>query len=291
MKALVAFDAAMRRNSFSLAAKDLSVTPGAIGQQIQKLEAWLGLPLFIREVRQVRPTADALGYWNAIQPALAQIRHASQAAQRSRGNEVRLSMPPGFSAKWFAPRMAQFVRRHPEVALHLSASSALVDFERDAFDLGIRYFDGHDPHLAATLLYADEARAFCSPDYAACLALRQPADLVRATLLHSTLHPHWRDWLSRHAGLDETRIAAIHGIHFDHALVAIESARQGQGIMLGSALLVEEELASGALIEPFAQRLPLNKGFYVVHRRAAPLRPAAQALKDWLIEAAAPAVD
>jgi LysR family transcriptional regulator, glycine cleavage system transcriptional activator len=69
LKALVAFDAAIRTNSFSIAAAELCVTPGAIGQQIQKLEQWLGVLLFTRQVRQVQPTADGLAYWQRIQPA------------------------------------------------------------------------------------------------------------------------------------------------------------------------------------------------------------------------------
>lgn len=62
MKALLAFDAAMKHNAFSEAARELNVTPGAIGQQINKLEEWLGTPLFIRSVRQIQPTLAALNY-------------------------------------------------------------------------------------------------------------------------------------------------------------------------------------------------------------------------------------
>nr|WP_321572751.1 LysR family transcriptional regulator [Burkholderia cenocepacia] len=43
LKALPAFEAAMRHGSFTLASRELNVTPGAIGQQIQKLEEWLGV--------------------------------------------------------------------------------------------------------------------------------------------------------------------------------------------------------------------------------------------------------
>lgn len=53
IKALLAFDAAMKHSSFALAADDLNVTAGAVGQQIQKLEEWLGTQLFVRNVRQV----------------------------------------------------------------------------------------------------------------------------------------------------------------------------------------------------------------------------------------------
>lgn len=62
LNALVAFDAAMRARSFARAAGALSLTPGAIGQQIRKLEEWLNMPLFVRRVREVQPTTEGLAY-------------------------------------------------------------------------------------------------------------------------------------------------------------------------------------------------------------------------------------
>ena len=77
------------------------------------------------------------------------------------------------------------------------------------------------------------------------------------------------------------------GQHFDQSLLAIEAARYGQGSVLCSAILVEAEMRDGALCEPFHARLPVAKGYYVVHPKGAPLRPAAQALKQWLLQTAA----
>lgn len=283
LKALVAFDAAMTHRSFSLAAADLHVTAGAVGQQIQKLEEWLGTPLFVRSVRQVQPTAEALDYWASIGPALARLQQASAQLRLSQASEVWLSMPPTLAAKWFAPRMAGFVAACPQIALNLSATTALVDFERDRADLAIRYFDGLDDGLQAELLYADEARLYCAPNYARRLGLHSPADLRRTTLLHTTLQPHWSAWLSRHADLTEAEIARLPGVFFDQSLLAIETARHGQGVVLSSAILTEAELQAGSLIEPFPLRLPLAKGYYLVHPSQRPLRPAATALKHWLL--------
>ncbi|GGX88419.1 LysR family transcriptional regulator [Massilia dura] len=287
IKSLLVFDAAMRHGSFSLAAAELHVTPGAVGQQIQKLEAWLGCALFIRQVRQVRPTAEAVDYWAEIQPALVRILHASDGLRLRQGNEVWLSMPPTLAAKWFAPRMAGFLALHPGVSLHLGATAALADFERERIDLSIRHFDGNDPALHADLLCADEIRVYCSPAYARQHRLEKPDDLLRATLLHTTLHPHWLEWLRRFSTLSARQIDALPSQHFDQGLLAIEAARHGQGVVLGSAILTENEIRDGSLCEPFGLRLPMAKGYYVVHHRQAVLRPAAVALRDWLVGAAA----
>ncbi|QXI26297.1 LysR substrate-binding domain-containing protein [Pseudomonas vanderleydeniana] len=287
MKALFAFDAAMKHNSFAKAAFELHVTPGAIGQQIQKLEDWLGTPLFTRSIRQVRPTPAALKYWAEIQPSLLQIQQASTHLRLRHVSEVWLSMPPTLAAKWFASRMANFLTFRPDITLHLSASTALIDFERDRVDLAIRYFDGVDPSLDSTLLYRDEARLYCSPEYAAKLNLQHPDDLARATLLHTTLLPHWNHWFKRYSNLSDEQIAGIACQHCDQSILAIETARHGQGVLLSSAILTEAEVKNGSLFEPFGMRLPVSKGYYLVHDRQFSLRPSAATLKAWLIDLAA----
>ncbi|MEB0079156.1 LysR substrate-binding domain-containing protein [Pseudomonas sp. CCI3.2] len=289
LKSLVYFESAMRLNSFSLAAAELFVTPGAVGQQIRSLEQWLGVALFTRHIRQVRPTEDGLAYWARIQPALAQINEASHTLRDRQSSSVWLTMPPGLAAKWFARRMSGFLRQHPAIALHLSSSVALVDFANERVDLAIRHFDGHAPELETHLLYQDQARLYCSPSYAARFGLKTPEDLRQTTLLHSTLHPHWNDWLTRFTAIPTGQVVQMAGIHFDQSLMAIEAARHDQGVVLTSPMLTEEEVSSGALIEPFSQRLPLAKGFYVVQPRLSTSRPAVEALKEWLIaEASTP---
>ena len=291
IKALLAFDAAMKHASFSLAAQELHVTPGAVGQQVKNLEDWLGTPLFVRSVRQVQPTAQALAYWASVGPALARIAQASeelraqQAQQvRQQANAVWLSMPPTLAAKWFAPRMAAFLQHRPDVSLHLGATTALSDFDSEPVDLAIRYFDGKDPALRSTLLYPDEARLYWAPAYARRLRLKAPDDLARATLLHTTLLPYWKPWLQRFSGLGAERIDAIAGQHFDQSMMALETARHGQGVVLSSAILTEVELREGWLVEPFpGMRLAVGKGYYLVQRKGVALRPAARALKEWLV--------
>ncbi len=287
LKSLLVFDAAMRTHSFSTAAAELCVTPGAVGQQIRKLEDWLGVALFVREVRQVVPTEEARAYWQRIQPALAEIADASRKVRDSRSMAVRLSMPPSFAAKWFTSRMAGLLTRYPGLELHLNASVQLVDFERDAVDLAIRYFDGQAQQLDATLLHTDEARVYCTPAYAAGLALRGPGDLVRATLLVTTMQPFWERWLGEFSRLAPAAVAALPRIHFDQGLMAIEAAKQGQGAVISSPLLVAAELAEGLLCEPFGLHLPLANAYYVVHHAKLPLRHAATLVKQWLVEEAA----
>ncbi|MFM0591551.1 LysR substrate-binding domain-containing protein [Paraburkholderia dilworthii] len=286
LKALIVMEAAIRLGSFTLAAEELNVTPGAVGQQIQKLEAWLGVSLFVRQIRQVTPTAEALAYYAQIHPALGQIAQASRRMRQRQSRGVKLSVPPSFAAKWFAPRMASFLKRYPDVTLDLTTSTAFVDFELDGVDLAIRYFNGEDPSLTVEKLCTDEAHVYCAPDYVKRLKIRHPDDVKKATLLHNTLHPHWSPWLGKFSRLSAEQIASIPGIQFDQSLIAIDAAVRGQGLVLTSAMLTDSERASGALIEPFKQVLPLSTSYYLVHPVSNALQPSALKLKEWLIDEA-----
>ncbi|WP_313572326.1 LysR substrate-binding domain-containing protein [Comamonas terrigena] len=287
LKSLTVFDAVMKHHSFTMAAAELHVTPGAVGQQIQKLEEWLGQPLFVRSIRQIQPTPEAQTYWAAVQPALARIQQASDQLRQLDAHQVWLSMPPTLAAKWFAPRMVAFLQRRPDISLHLSATTDMVDFERDRVDLAVRHFGGQAPGLQAELLYADSAHLYCAPGYAQRLGLHQPDDLSRATLLHTTLLPYWRDWLRRFSSLGDAQIAQLPSLHFDQSMLAIEAARHHQGVVLSSPLLVQQELRDGVLCEPLGLRMAVDKGYYLVSPRHTPLRPAAAALREWLLETAA----
>ena len=283
LKAIAVFDAVMQHQSFAIAAQQLHVTPGAVGQQIQKLEARLGAPLFVRTVRQIEPTAEAQQLWAEVQPALARIQQASEQLRLRQSSEVWLSMPPVLAAKWFAPRMAAFLQARPDVSLHLSASADVVDFDRDRVDLAIRRFDGKAPQLEVDLLYPDEARMYCAPSYARKLGLHAAGDVARATLLHNTLLPYWGEWLARYTTLSPAQTKAIPGLHYDQSMTAIEAAVHGQGVVLSHAISVQAELREGSLCEPLPLRMAIDKGYYLVHSKRLPLRPAAQALKDWLL--------
>ena len=286
LKALVAFDAAMRSKSFSIAAEELCVTPGAIGQQIHKLEEWLGTPLFIRLVRQVQPTEIAFSYWQKIQPALLQIADSSNRLKRSQSSLVTLSMTPTLAAKWFTTRMVNLVSRYPDIELNLKASTSIVDFEREAVDLAIRYFNGIDPKVESTLIFKDEVRVYCTPEYAEKMKLKKPNDLLKAHLLMTTTQPYWDQWFNTFSNLDSERVAGISRLHFDQSLLAIETASRGYGVVLASPLLTKMEVASHTLIELFQCPLSLGFGYYIVHQKNTPLSSSVLRVKEWLLEEA-----
>jgi LysR family glycine cleavage system transcriptional activator len=218
-----------------------------------------------------------------VKPALRRLETANLAVRGLRDSQVRLSMPPAFANSWFAKRMPLFTERHPEVQLHLSASTDTVDFNDATCDLAVRHFDGYGSDVNAELLLPDEVRVYCSPAYRERLQLHSLDDLPRATLLYTTSHAHWSQWLSS-VGMSPDSFTSR--LKFDQSELAIDAARRDQGLVLTSPWLVEEDVQRGLLVAVFDSVLKTGKGYYLVRAKDVVLGEAAQLLRQWLCDVA-----
>ncbi|WEX12940.1 LysR substrate-binding domain-containing protein [Pseudomonas sp. G11] len=281
LKAIVYFDAVMRNGSATVAAEQLFVTPGAVAQQIRKLEASLGVTLFTRAIRKLHPTQVAFSYWEQVRPALLQLDTASLTLRNRTNDEIRVSLPPALANSWFARRIPALTRDDPQLKLHLNASTDLLDGEQDTFDIAVRHCDGHAPGLTAELLLPGEVMVYCSPSYRSALRLFEVSDLVKATLLYTTSHANWPKWFA-HAGLPHTDLKI--GMRFDQSELAIDAARRSQGVVLTSPWLVEDALEQNQLVQLFDTSLSVGKDYYLVHRQNAPLHESADRLRQWLLK-------
>src|SRR5690606_33129275 len=123
LTALRAFEAAARLGSVSRAADELHVTHGAVSRQIKALEAELGLPLFEREGRGLRPTAAGQRLGEAAREAFATLREGVRELRRASTGPraLVLGCPGSVLARWVIPRLDALGRDLPALALHLSA--------------------------------------------------------------------------------------------------------------------------------------------------------------------------
>jgi LysR family glycine cleavage system transcriptional activator len=95
LNGLRAFEAAGRHLSFKLAAQELSVTPGAVSQQIKHLEEVLGLPLFRRLHRSLVLTSHGEVLLPSVSDALERLSAAADALTTDlQGRVLRLGISP-----------------------------------------------------------------------------------------------------------------------------------------------------------------------------------------------------
>ena len=98
LNGLRAFEAAGRHLSFKAAARELSVTPGAVGQQVKLLEQALGVPLFQRLHRGLVLTAQGEALLPDVAEAFACLSKAADTVARALPTRpLRLGISPALS--------------------------------------------------------------------------------------------------------------------------------------------------------------------------------------------------
>src|SRR5688500_13411205 len=99
--ALRALEAAARHHSYSRAADELSVTHGAVSQQIRRLEAELGARLFERRGNAMAPTPDAQRLAGEVARAMGVLSNAVGAfAAAAERDPLVVSLDPQFANRW-----------------------------------------------------------------------------------------------------------------------------------------------------------------------------------------------
>jgi len=282
LNALKAFEAAARHESFTRAAEELSVTQGAVSQQVKALEADLGLKLFTREPRRLVITRAGRDYLAVVRDALDRIADGTERLlQLQNAGTLTVSTSPNFAAKWLVHRLGRFVEQHPEIDLRVSATLHHIDFAREDIDLAVRHSDGNLPALHATQLWREELFAVCSP---ALLRsgppLRRPADLAQHTLLHLDSRHDWSKWLDV-AGVSDADLSR--GPVLNQASMVIDAAVAGQGVALTRTALAAWDLIAGRLVRPFPLALPVPYSYWIVCPKATTTQPKITLFRDWLL--------
>jgi LysR family glycine cleavage system transcriptional activator len=203
LNGLRAFDAAARHLSFTRAAAELNVTQTAISHQIRRLEAQLGIRLFVRRNRTLLLTREAQVYLPAVRGAFEDLRRATARLRNAESDGLlTVSTTASLAAKWLVTRVAAFQEAHPTIEVRLTTSTHLVDFRREEVDMAVRYGRGSWSGLRAHWLMAEDIFPVCSPTLLrAAKPLRRPEDLEHHTLLHASVsREDWQLWLTA-AGL------------------------------------------------------------------------------------------
>ena len=117
LNAVKAFEAAARSESFTRAAEELCVTPGAVSQQVKALEGTLGVRLFHRERQRLVLTECGREYLGIVRDALDRIAlGTARLVQRQSSGVLTVSTSPDFAAKWLVNRLGRFADSHPDSA-------------------------------------------------------------------------------------------------------------------------------------------------------------------------------
>ncbi len=288
LDSLVPFEAAARLQSFTAAARELSISQSAVSQQIRNLEASLGVALFDRVGRRVQLTHLGKEFQHTVARALSHIANATTELRSTRGRpRVTLAADQSIAWLWLMPRLPMFQRAHPEVAVRMIASDIEADCVNDAVDIAIVHGDGTWPGFHASQLFAEEVFPVCSPGYLAqAPVLKRAEDLPQHRLLHLE-DDHW-EWMTWRMWLTEKAVklpSTTHGLVINSYPLVIEAAKKGQGLALGWRGLVDSEIESAALVRPLEESVCTRFGYHLVRPANREPKPETETLMHWLLAA------
>lgn len=295
LKAVRAFEAAARHESFADAADELAVTPSAVSQQVKILEDWLGRPLFRRLPRGLSATDAARAYLPALTEALDTIEAAShRVAQGPETRTLKVTCLASFGAQWLTPRLYRFDARHPDIDVMLATFDRVVDLEREDVDIAIRYGSRDFPTLHVEELMSDRLGVVCSPGLAEDpnRPIRTYADLADHVLLHDSDAADdgvmaWRHFLVAVGAnppdgppvVDPSR-----GPRFSDSHMMIQACIAGRGVMIGRSGLITEALDAGILVAPFGMPEQADHRYRLAMRKGALADLKVAAFRDWIYE-------
>jgi LysR family glycine cleavage system transcriptional activator len=290
LAAVRAFEAAARLESFTAAAAELGLTQAAVSYQVKSLEERLGAALFVRERGRARLTP--LG--QRLLPALSQALDAIEAAFASHQAEdeslLTVSTTLTFANTWLAWRLGAFQMAHPDLAVRLSTSNALVDLRAGDADVAIRAGDGQWEGLERHKLMPIEFTPMASPKFLAEVERQlgrkvRPADLPDLPMI-SPGDEWWAQWL-KDAGVETDGSPRRRGgLRLDSQANEGHAAMGGQGFVLLTPAFWRGDIADGRLVQPFTQ-VSTRGGYayWLVHPPERRMVPKIKRFREWLLDA------
>ncbi len=247
--------------SMSAAARDQRTSPAVASSRIADLERHLGVRLFNRTTRALRPTEHGRLFYDGARGILEAIETAEtavmEATQSPRGT-LFVAAPLGLGRRILAPAMQAFRAKYPEIDVRLRLSDRMVDVTAEGLDLAFHLGTLQDSDLKVRMI-ADCPRVLvAAPDYIARRGM--PADgeaLVRDR--HECLNlrfPGAQEFQWTLKTQDGPKRYEITGpFESDDGDVLTDWALMGCGVILKPEFEIVHHLRSGALI-PVATDTP-----------------------------------
>jgi LysR family transcriptional regulator, glycine cleavage system transcriptional activator len=288
LNSLVAFESVARNQSFTLAAKELCVTQGAISRQIRVLEDYLGESLLERSTREVRLSTTGRRYYETVHGVLKQLAKATGEIRHWRGaQQITVMLSSAMASLWLLPKVGDFQRTNESIDLRIVAQDHVEDPARLDCDLALYYCRTPPPHMKATPLFCEEVFPVCSPRYLEeHPEIRDIAQLGSATWLWmDDPQSDWIGWPEWHERLGYTPVEPQHRVYINSYAMLIQSALRGQGVALAWSHLVGDHLETGALVRPLDLVLSTESQFCLLEPTAqSSNRDTVKRFRDWVLQ-------
>lgn len=141
LRHMAIFARVVDEGSFRAAARAMGLAPSRVSETISDLESFLGVTLLYRTTRKLSVTNEGRMFYARVAEMLRSAEtglNELNALSLEPVGALRVSMPAFLSSSTLATAVAEFSRRHPQVALSLCFTDKRMDLLNDGFDVNIR---------------------------------------------------------------------------------------------------------------------------------------------------------
>ena len=288
MASLRAFEAAGRNENFTSAAAELGMTQAAVSYQVRLLEERLNAPLFVREKGRVRLSALGSRLLPALTTAFDTIESAFSTHRQEDEAQLTITTTHTFANTWLAWRLGAFQMEHPDLAVRMTTSNAIVDLRSGEADVAVRAGPGGWEGLDCDRLFDSTFTPMANSE---CIAAAErhvgralePADLVNLQLIGQG-DDWWDQWFGDNGVTTDRATALRPGVRLDNQANEGHAAMAGQGFALLTPFLWAGDLAAGRLVMPFPERVS-NRGwaYWLVAPPERRKVPKVKRFREWLV--------
>lgn len=283
--AMQLFARIVERRSFTLAAQDLGLPRSTVTEVVKKLEARLGVRLLERTTRQVRPTLDGEAYYQRCLSILADIEEAEAAFTGAKPSGLlRVDMHGTLARHFVLPGLPGFLGRYPGIQLRIGEGDRYVDLVREGVDCVLRVGKPTDSSMIGRQIALLQEGTYASPAYVERYGMpASPDDLEAHTMIDfvssatGSVIP-----LEFQVGGTLRQLALPHAVSVAGAQMYVALARLGMGLIQVPRYRVQDDLASGSLVEVLAGYPPSPSPVYVLYPQSRQLSPRVRVFIDWV---------
>ena len=266
LNALRALEASVRLGSFRAAARELNVSPAAVGQRIKGFEEAAGVRMLERTHNGFVPSLLARQVAAELGIGFRHIASALEMAAPSSGKaSLSISVVPSIAENWLVPRLPDFLQANPAMDLRLDSTSTILNPAEADFDFALRYGPEAPSEGESIDLFPEYLLPVCTPDLAARIRPDDAQDPFRGVvLLHtdpSTSDPDWLDWPRWCEAMGYGGADAGSGAKITYTTLALRAMFAGHGVHLAQLSIALPRLLDGRLAAPFDRRMCVKTGF------------------------------
>ena len=244
--------------SFTLAARELQISPSAVSKQVQQLEKSLSISLLNRSTRGVSLTEAGTDFYHRCVGALGSIEDAvnhAQSLHTEPKGTLRLHIVSGFAQRELAPAIVAFMHENPGIGMELVTHTPALSLVESGADIIISGKTLPDPGASWRELGLVEYVVCASPGYLREKGVPNRPEQLRDynCLSHTLFNP--REWPFR-IGAREKLVRVQGSFKSNNSEVLAQLALGGVGIVRVPLYVVRDEIRTGRLKMLFEGMIP-----------------------------------